>query len=404
MKIAIIGAGPAGMAASIEAANRGAEILLIDANSRPGRKLSATGSGRCNLSNSHAEASRYHTSHPDQLSKIFDQFDDQKLLDWFEGLSIFTTMTDDGWIYPVSFSAQNVVDILYAHINARKVTLIPHTLITGIQVHDNIFHLSTAEKTNEITVDRVIIATGGPAAPQLGARDNMDAILEKLGHTIQPIKSALAPLLTDARQFHKLQGVRLDAGVRLLENRTEIGKTIGNIIFTSWGINGPGVMDLSYLVGQYETKNLFLKLNFLPRPDQAQKLVKLFSELKNQDLSVSALLKSFFPPKLVQYILEQNDIPTDKTLSVLKADEIASLQNTIHHQMVQIKGIKRFKESQLSTGGVPLSEISVETMQSRIVHGLSLAGEVLDVNGPCGGYNLHWAFASGIIAGRCIAG
>jgi predicted Rossmann fold flavoprotein len=404
MKIAVIGAGPAGMAASIEAANHGAEVLLIDANPSPGRKLSATGSGRCNISNKHAEASRYHTSHPDQLPKIFDQFAHQQLLDWFDGLGIFTTVTDDGWIYPTSFSAQNVADILQAHLNSRKVTLIPHTLITSIQVHDKLFNLSTADMTNQIIADRVIIATGGPAAPQLGARDNMAAVLEKLGHTILPVKPALAPLLTDVKQFHKLQGVRLDAGIGLMKNRMEIGKTIGNIIFTSWGINGPGVIDLSYLVSQSETQNLMLELNFLPQPDQAQKLEILFSNLNNKDLPVSVLFKSFFPAKLVQYILEQNNIPTDKTISGLKADEIASIRNTIHHQMVQIKGIKGFKDSQLSTGGVPLSEISVASMQSRIVPGLSLAGEVLDVKGPCGGYNLHWAFASGIIAGRCITG
>lgn len=402
MKIVVIGAGPAGMAASIEAANHGADITLIDANPSPGRKLSATGSGRCNLTNVHAEASRYHSSHPHQLSKILNRFGHQQLLDWFENLGILTTSTDDGWIYPISFTAQNVVDILQATLNSKKVAFIPHTLITRIQKNDKLFYLSTADKTNWFIADRVIVATGGPAAPQLGARDNMGAILQELGHTILPIKPALAPLLTDSKQFHKLQGVRLDAGIRLMLKDKEIGSTVGNIIFTNWGINGPGVMDLSYLVNQHQIQNLWLDLNFLPEPCQAEKLEQFINNQAHQDMSLVVTLKSFFPPKLVRYLLEQNGIFTDTKISDLKAGEIDRIRNTIHHQRVQITGIKGFKESQLSTGGIPLNEVFTDTMKSRIVTGLSLAGEVLDVNGPCGGYNLHWAFTSGIIAGRFI--
>lgn len=400
MKVAVIGAGASGLAASIEAVQRGAEVILIDANPNAGRKLSATGSGRCNLSNTNASADRYHSSLPDQLSKVFQIVGFSQLLDWFEDQGVFTTATEDGWVYPVSFSAQNVTDILQARLKTLGVKFIPHSLILDIQRSKEGFLLFTQDKTKSFFAERVIIATGGPAAPQLGARENMPGILKHLGHTILAIHPALSPLLTDARQFFKLQGVRLDADLRLLADGKEIGKTIGNIIFTSWGINGPGVMDLSWLVSGNNCKAFQLEIDFLPLPKHAKNLIGL---LKTRHLPLFVALESFFPSKLVRFILEQNRIAPEKTIAELELTDLAAIQKSIHHQIVAVKGTRGFKDSQLSTGGIPLSEIDVQTMQSKIIPGLALAGEVLEVNGPCGGYNLHWAFISGIIAGRNIS-
>ncbi len=181
MKVGIIGAGAAGMAAAIEAARQGAEVLLVDANPNPGRKLSATGSGRCNLSNQYAVANRYHSNHPSQLEKIFKQMKNQELLSWLESLGIFTTMTEDGWVYPLSFSAQNVADILQAHLMALGVERHAQMLITDIEFQNDKFLLLTQEKDRLFTTDRLILATGGPAAPQLGARDSMYPGAQKAG-------------------------------------------------------------------------------------------------------------------------------------------------------------------------------------------------------------------------------
>lgn len=398
MRVGIIGAGPAGMAAGIEAARQGAEVLLVDANPNPGRKLSATGSGRCNLSNLHAAAIRYHTSHPSQLEKVLRQIGNQELLSWLESLGIFTTITEDGWVYPRSFSAQNVVDILQAQLMALRVEFHPQTLITDIQTQNDKFFLFTREKDRFLTADRLIIATGGPAAPQLGARDNMHSILKKLGHTILPVQPALAPLLTDAHTFHKLQGVRVNAGVRLVLEGKVLGQTRGSIIFTSWGINGPGVMDLSHLVSKNNVTNLQLEIDFLSSEDLVfEKALARFGTLP-----ISAVLKSFFPAKLAIFLLEQSRIYPNANISTLKNIEHVLLQKAIHHQVVSIKGTRGFKDCQLSTGGIPLSEIYGDHMRSKLIPGLALAGEILDAAGPCGGYNLHWAFSSGIIADRHI--
>jgi predicted Rossmann fold flavoprotein len=400
MRIAIIGAGPAGMTAAIEAARTKAEVLLLDANPNPGRKLGVTGSGRCNLSNTHANPDKYHTSDPEPLIKILNQFGNRELITWLERMGIYTTTTEDGWVYPASFSAQNVVDIFQAQLKANGVAIHPHTLITEIHPEGNQFNLSTQDKKNFFTADKVVIATGGPAAPQLGARQDIYPVLKQLGHTILPVKPALAPILTDPRQFHKLQGVRLDAGITLLVDARKIVQTIGNIIFTSWGINGPGVMDLSHLVHQYDPQNLELSIDFMPH--QPERLEKMIQKKENGQLALSVLLKSFFPAKLAEYFLDQCRIPLEKTSGQITDLDRIRLLKAIHQQGVKIMGVKGFKDCQLSTGGVPLKEIDAETMHSTIVSGLSLAGEVLDVIGPCGGYNLQWAFSSGYIAGKRI--
>jgi predicted Rossmann fold flavoprotein len=400
MKIAIIGAGPAGMMAALEARKKQAEVLLIDANPSIGRKLAATGSGRCNLSNTHAQPERYSTSTPKNLITIFSKFGNKELIAWLEDLGIFTYTTEDGWVYPISNSAQNVVDILAAQLNNAGIDIHLNTLITDLQRTGNKFKLCTQDPTHSFIMDRVIIATGGPAFPQLGARENFYTILKRLGHTILPVKPALAPVLTDAKRFYKLQGVRLDAGISLLDGSKEIGKTTGNIIFTSWGLNGPGVMDLSHLISVQNNEELELGLDLLP--SQPERLQILLQSQKESTIPIFILLESFLPSKVAHFILEECQVPVKKTVKELNESEISRVQKALHGQKVTIKGLKGFKECQLSTGGVPLSEINPDSMQSLKVDGLFFAGEILDVSGLCGGYNLQWAFTSGFVAGNHI--
>jgi predicted Rossmann fold flavoprotein len=400
MKIAVIGAGPAGMIAALEARKKQAEVLLIDANPNAGRKLAATGSGRCNLSNTHTQPERYYTSSPKNLIKVFSKFGNDDLIAWLENLGIFTYATEDGWVYPLSNSAQNVVDILTAHLIESGIETHPKTFITDLQLNGNKFKLCTQDPSRSFIAERVIIATGGPAFPQLGARENIYSILKRLGHTIAPVKPALAPVLTDAKSFHKLQGVRLDAGTTLLAEGKEIGRSIGNIIFTSWGLNGPGVMDLSHLVSMYGNVKMELVLDFLP--NQGEKLQGLIQKQIRKNIPLFILLESFLPSKVANFILEQSRISKEKTVNQINESEISRVLQAIHNQKITIKGVKGFKECQLSTGGIPLSEIDPDSMQSLKLNGLFFAGEILDVSGPCGGYNLQWAFTSGFVAGNHV--
>jgi predicted Rossmann fold flavoprotein len=400
MKTAVIGGGPAGMMAALEARKKQGEVLLMDANPSVGRKLAATGSGRCNLTNSHAQPESYYTSSPNNLIKIFSMFGYKELISWLENLGIFTYTTEDGWVYPLSNSAQNVVDILTANLLESGIEIYPHTFITDLQYNGNIFKLYTQDPCHSFSADRVIIATGGPAFPQLGARENIYSILKQLGHTILPVRPALAPVLMNGKFFHRLQGVRLDVGTTLLAKGKEIGKCIGNIIFTSWGLNGPGVMDLSHLVSLHSNERMELRLDFLPNQDK--QLQDLIQKQIKSNIPLFIFLESFLPSKVAYFILEDCQIPQEKPINQINELEISRILQAIHNQKVIIKGVKGFKECQLSTGGVPLSEINPDSMQSLKIKGLFFAGEILDVNGPCGGYNLQWAFTSGFVAGNHV--
>ena len=398
MKVGIIGGGPAGIIAALQARQAGAQVLLLDANPAIGRKLAATGSGRGNLSNRQATADKYFCDAPRVLETIFSQFGHTQLLNWLEQHGIFTYTTEDGWTYPVSNLAANVVDILTAHLIRSGVEIISQTLITDIQKAGEIFHLSTADTRRSFAVDRVVIATGGPAYPQLGARDTLNATLMKLGHSILPVLPALAPLVTEAGPFHKLQGVRLDAGVSLLAEGKEIGRTFGNIIFTAWGLNGPGVMDLSHLVNLHTSPKLTLSLDLTGR--RPAEINRLINDPRNISMPMIILLESILPVKLVRFILEQSGLKADMAVGECSKKELGAVKEALTHQAVQVKGTKGFKESQLSSGGVPLKEVNAESLESRKWRGLYLAGEVLNVIGPCGGFNLQWAFSSGYVAGK----
>jgi len=398
MKIGIIGGGPAGMMAALQARHAGAQVLLMDANPAIGRKLAATGSGRGNLSNRQATADKYFCDAPRVLETIFSQFGHIQLLRWLEQHSIFTYTTEDGWTYPVSNLAANVVDILTAHLIQSGVEIISQTLITDIQKVGGGFHLYTADTRRSFAVDRVVVATGGPAYPQLGARDTINAILMKLDHSILPVLPALAPLVTEAGPFHKLQGVRLDAGVSLLAEGKEIGRTFGNIIFTTWGLNGPGVMDLNHLVNLHSSSKLTLYLDLTG--GHSAEIDRLINDSRNISMPMIVLLESILPVKLARFILEQSRLKPDISVGECSNKELNAVKEALTHQAVQVKGSKGFKESQLSTGGVPLKEVNAESLESGKCRGLYLAGEVLNVIGPCGGFNLQWAFSSGYVAGK----
>jgi len=397
-QVGVIGSGPAGMTAALEASQTKAQVILLDANPTPGRKLAATGSGRGNITNAKIQASKYFCSSLNFIDTALQQFGQPELIHWLDEKGIFTYATPDGWYYPLSDSAANVAQILHAHLLASGVKVVDQTLITDIEPEADGFRLSTSDPNHSFQVNRLIVACGSPSYPQLGARDNLPQVLKNLGHTIHSILPALAPLLCDVRPTHKLQGVRLDAGVKLLMEGKVIAETLGNIIFTSWGLNGPGVMDLSHLVNRNKKRTLEIELNLIP---QYLPLLNSLMEKKAHDsLPVGVLLDSVLPTKLTAWALEHAKLPLDCHINELDKRTIQQLLDGLQHLRLSIKGTKGFKDCQASIGGVAVEEVDAGSMQSKKIPGLFLAGEVLDVSGPCGGYNLQWAFTSGHIAGR----
>jgi predicted Rossmann fold flavoprotein len=393
MKIGIIGGGPSGMFAAIEASKKYSDITIFDKNEFPGRKLSATGAGRCNLTNVYVTSARYRSTHDNSFRKLIDQYDYNFLNEYFRRLGIYTYHTDDGWVYPLSNSARNISLFLENLLSQLNVNIQKNTSVISINKNDNRFQLLTdTGKTSQF--DRLIIASGGKAYPQLNASDEIIQSLEKFGHTQIPAFPALSPIVTSKTETKSLNGVRLDATICILRNNIEIGSEFGNIIFTEWGLNGPGVMNLSHLVRNHRDLTIEIDLaSVLP-----ETFINTTLANKENFLLLATPLLPIVNKKIIDQFLRNSKFKLD---SLFRSDDFIQLIKNLKFKE-KILGTRDFEFAQVSTGAIESSNINPETLESRLVPGLYFAGEVLDMFGPCGGYNLHWAFISGIVSGKLI--
>lgn len=399
-RIGIVGAGPAGIMAALEAARLGAHVLLFDSNAVVGRKILVTGNGRCNISNRNAAPARYHCADPTFLETALGLFGHPETIARLNELGIPTHATPDGWCYPLSDSAATVAETLGAMLELAGVEVHLNAKMIGLQMDGEGMQLLGAD-AHAYAVDRAIVATGGKASPKLGSRGEFFKVLRSLGHTITPVHPALAPIEADVRPFHKLQGVRLDVGLTLFEGEHILGEAVGNMMFTQYGFSGPAAMDLSHLVSARPGADLHLSIDLLPHTRDT--LTDLLSRLRGKPVPLRVLLGSVLPPKIPGVILPMVGLAVDVRLGDVSAAHLDALLRLMGRLTARVTGTRGFEFVQLSSGGVPVSEVEPRRMASRVMPGLHLAGEVLDVIGPCGGYNLQFAFTSGALAGRGAA-
>jgi predicted Rossmann fold flavoprotein len=389
MKIGIIGGGSSGIFAAIEARKKYSDVTIFDKNNFLGRKLSSTGAGRCNLTNVNVSPGLYRSIKEFYFQEIIHKYDYAFLNEYFSKLGIYTYHTDDGWVYPLSNSARNIASFLEDHLNLLNVKIYRNTSVSSFIKMKNKFQLKT-DSGKLFEFDKLILASGGKAYPQLNASDAIFQSLLNFGHNLIPAFPALAPIKTSKHKTKSLNGVRVDATLRILDHKSVIGSDFGNIIFTEWGLNGPGVMNLSHLVHQKNNLNIEIDFSSLVPQD----FLKNVSE--DKFLYLSTPLLSIFNKKIIDQLL------LNLNLDVNSPFKLNDLRHLIKKMMFteKIIGSRDFEFAQISTGAIESSQIHPESLESKLCPGLYFAGEVLDVFGPCGGFNLHWAFISGIIAGQ----
>jgi len=398
--VTCVGAGPAGITAALFAARAGAKVRLIDGNEQVGRKLLVTGSGRANLTNQRMKATRYTCADPAWMQILLSGFGHRDLVAFFKEIGVLTFSTHDGWCYPLSESAQTVVETFAAALREAGVELVLNTKVTSIRKIENDFQLDLSTGAT-LKAERLIVAAGGKAYPTLGSRGELFPFLKSLGHSVVPLTPALAPLTCEMKPWRALSGMRLDVRASLYEDKTLLAETEGNLIFTDWGLNGPAVMDLSHHVSTREGGKLELFLN--PLVDRGDALRELIARKRNSDTSLRVLLGSALPPKLPPLLLKRVGIQPDTPVGSLQDGQIEKVLREASALPFKVSGVRGFEYCQVSAGGVPVSEVDPLNMRSRQVPGLWLAGETLDVVGPCGGYNLQFAFSSGALAGMDAA-
>ena len=389
--ILIIGAGASGLACAVSAAKNGAKrICLLERLSRPGKKLLVTGNGRCNLSHENITLDSYHgTFDPTALiSEILD------IRPFFQQLGLFTVTDDAGRIYPLSNTAASVLDSLRFAAEKAGVEMITDAPCEKIISDKNGFTVKAAENT--FTAKAVVLAGGGCASPVHGSDGSCLSLAKSLGHEITPLHPALCPL--PAENTKPLDGIRCKCAATLTENGKMIRTEQGEVQFTKAALSGICIFNLSAVCQSGQ-----VALDLLPDLTAEQAAKMLTSAVNSrQGLSAADAFTGIFNYKVAVYLLKRAQISPDLPANKLTNRQITVIAQTAKSLQFAVTPPTDFTSAQVTAGGVKGTDID-DTLMSRKINGLFFAGEILDVHGDCGGYNLHFAFASGIKAGRSCA-
>ena len=391
--IVIIGAGPAGLMAGISAARSGKRVVIVEKNHKPGKKILASGGGRCNISNSRLDTSFYRGDAV-FLGRILKQFSGKDLLSFFDGLGVRFKEESLGRIIPVTEQAVTVLDALLEECASLGVELKCGEEAVSVKKENTGFTATTGR--GEYNAEKIIIAGGGLSYQKLGNSVKGAALAKGFGHKIVEQRPALVPVLLTGSLFRKFQGVKHEAVITVRQNGRE-NVYPGDVLFTSYGISGPAAMDASSLM---QVKGTESYINFLPgfEPDASGYIFAAWQ--KHPERSVCSIFSGILNKKIVAVLLPEIKINPAADLNSFSRDGIKNIVLKMMNWKLEIKGVKSFEDAMLTSGGVSTDEINPETLESKLVKGLFFAGEIIDVEGISGGYNLQFAFSSGWIAGK----
>lgn len=384
MKIIIIGSGASGLAAGISLLRCGYDVTILERNNISGKKLLLTGAGRCNFFNSDQNIVHYHSSDKDILAKIITSDNIHLVEDFITSLGIIPKVKD-GYYYPFANQAYNMKELLertYLDLGGK---IKYNYLVEKIEKKNSLFLVN-----DNISCDKLILATGSKAYKMTGSDGIGYQLAKKFNHHIVKVLPSLTSLIT--REKINLKGVRVDAKVTLYEDGVKVREELGQVQFTDYGLSGICIFNLSYYAvkGLNKNKKEVITIDLMPFMDKVS--------FKNK--KVYDLLLGFLPNKMIDYILKTLDISKDVYYEDLSNDKKQELTKILKEMEFNITSYKEFDFSQVCSGGVSLREINPLTMESIFVKNLYIIGELLDVNGDCGGYNLTFAFLSGILTSR----
>ena len=400
MVIGIIGAGASGMAAALTAAERGAQVLLFERQARVGRKLAATGNGRCNLTNLNAKAEHYHGEAPSFAENALAEFDVRATLGWFSQMGLYTVAEDSGRVYPYSDQANSVVDVLRFALNRPEITLLSGVEVKKIRKTDTGFCVEAGEDLWEC--DRLIIACGGLAGTKLGGSLSGYKLLKAMGHRITKLRPSLVQIKSNWAGVGALKGVRTNCDVKILYNDEVFAQSTGELQFTEYGVSGPVIFEISRDVCQQAGKWM-CRLDFLPNMEEKE-LFNILCSRKNSELNCEELLTGILHNRLGRVLVQSVGIKLGDRIAQLSDVDIHLVCSAVKAFDISLAEPMGMDHAQVTAGGVATDDFSPETMESRLVPGLYACGEVLDIDGDCGGYNLQWAWSSGYLAGRHAGG
>ena len=396
MTIGIIGGGASGMAAALAASEyKNTKVVLMERQARLGKKLSATGNGRCNLSNIHAAAGGYHSDDPHFHEYALGQYPPVETLQWFAGLGLYTVTEGSGKVYPYSDQANSVLDVLRFALDRPNIEVLTDFEVLKVKKDSARFTVTSKDRTVEF--DKLIIACGGLAGTKLGGTMSGYKLLRSFGHKCTKLRPALVQVKTGWPGISALKGVRANCHAAIYRNGELQRESTGEIQFTEFGLSGPVIYEISRDAcqggGDWECI-----LDFLPDIPYERLLEQLLRR-QNSSLTAEDLFTGILHNRLGRVLTKEADIRGNTPIAQLREGELREAAGYAKGFILTLSEPLGMDAAQVTAGGIVTNEFDPETMQSRLVPGLYACGEVLDVDGDCGGYNLQWAWSSGRLAG-----
>jgi len=406
-KIVVIGGGPAGMMAAGRAGELGAEVLLLEKNNALGIKLLITGKGRCNLTNNSYEP-RDLVQQFVRGSFLFSslyRFGVEDTINFFESRGLKTKIERGNRIFPLSDRSQDVLNLLQQYLVDNQVKIKTKAEVKKVIKRDNKIEKIILENGEEVKGDIYIIATGGKSYPATGSSGEAFEWLRALGHKVVKPRPALVPIILQESFISDLEGLSLkNVEITVFKDNKKIDSRFGEALFTDKGMSGPIILDMSREIGENLPGDLELKIDFKPAlsfEELDKRVQNDFSENNNKLFRNS--LDKLLPKKLIPIIIALSGIDKEKKVNLVTREERKKLIHLLKEFTCQIKDLESFKRAIITAGGVDLGEVDPRTCQSKLIENLYLVGEVLDLDGPTGGYNLQVCWSTGYVAGEAVS-
>ena len=402
-QVIIVGGGASGLVAAITAAREGAKVILIEQKDRLGKKILSTGNGKCNLTNEYMNLSCFRSDDMSIVKNVLDVFGFEATMKFFDELGVLLK-NRQGYIYPLSEQATTIVDVLVMEVNRLGIHVLLEESVKHIPSTKKGYLIQTSKQA--LVADSVILATGGKAAPVLGSDGSGYSIAKKFGHHLSPVVPALVQLKGKGNFFKQVSGVRTQAKVAAYVDGNFCSCDTGELQLTNYGISGIPVFQISRYVSKalYEKKKVSVEVDFLPSMSDREFAEFLENRVKCHGDKVAAdFFTGIFHQKLIGLFLKISRIGAQVPAKEITKEQLQLFIKVCKHFFVDIEGTNDFDQAQICAGGIKTTEINPDTMESLFANNLYLTGELLDVDGICGGYNLQWAWATGFIAGKHAA-
>jgi len=399
MKVIIIGGGASGMMAALSASeDPNNTVTVLERQNRVGKKLMATGNGRCNLTNKAAAPSFYHGLHPEFIRSAFEQLPVEKTLEIFRKLGLYTVMEDSGKYYPLSDQANSVVDTLRFALEQRGVNIVTSCDVLSVHKKARGYQLETTGE--KYFADKLIVACGGCAGKALGGTRSGYKLLASLGHSCTDLSPSLVQVKTDLTYVRSLKGVRADCTMTLKASGRVVQQTSGEVQFTDFGVSGPVTFELSRAVSVCKDEMVLL-LDFMKHYTEEQLVRSLCDRAQLfPELHAEQLLTGMLNTRLGLTVVKSAGLNIHDPLKTLSDMDLCKVAHALKYFPLKVEGTLGMEHAQVTAGGVPTAEFRADTLESRLAPGVFAAGEVLDIDGDCGGFNLQWAWSSGYLAGK----